>query len=170
MRTVMQRNRAAIVRYNLVIIDLLDICLPMPNVRHASCVCLFFFGESFCILSDVRWIDAGEKGRMIVVEKMQCYAIALNTSIGVRHGRMTVKWSGDCVSGEIDILNHKEAFKGCVKEDGECRIKGRIVSLTKVLPYDAEGTLTADKAELKVQTEKDRFELNGVPLKMEGEL
>lgn len=101
---------------------------------------------------------------------MQCYAIALNTSIGVRHGRMTVKWSDDCVSGEIDILNHREAFEGFVTEDGECRIKGKIVSLTKVLPYEAEGTLTADKADLKVRTEKDLFELRGVPLKKEGEL
>ena len=101
---------------------------------------------------------------------MQCYAIALNTSIGVRHGRMTVKWSDDCVSGEIDILNHREAFEGFVTEDGKCRIKGKIVSLTKVLPYEAEGIMSDSEVHLDVLTDKDRYELTGVPLKKEGEL
>ena len=47
---------------------------------------------------------------MIVEEKIQCYAIALNTSIGVRYGSMTAKWSSDRIDGQIDILNHREDF------------------------------------------------------------
>ena len=107
---------------------------------------------------------------MIVEEKMQCYVIALNTSIGVRYGTMTVKWSGTCVSGQIDILNHSEAFEGFAEKDGRCRIKGRIVSLTKILPYQAEGMMSDSEVHLDVLTDKDRYELTGVPLKKEGEL
>ena len=103
-------------------------------------------------------------------EKIQSYVIALNTSIGVRYGRMTAKWSGDCVSGQIDILNHREGFEGLAEEDGRCRIKGRIVSLTKVLFYQAEGILSDNEVHLKVLTDKDRYELTGVPLKKKGEL
>lgn len=107
---------------------------------------------------------------MIVEEKIQCYAIALNTSIGVRYGSMTAKWSSDRIYGQIDILNHREDFEGVAGDDGRCRIRGRIVSLTKALPYEAEGMMSESEVHLWVQTEKDRYELTGVPLKKEGEL
>ena len=107
---------------------------------------------------------------MIVEERMQCYEIALNTSIGVRYGRMTAKWSGNRIGGQIDILNHREAFEGSADEEGRCRIRGRLVSMTKVLPYEAEGRMSDREVHLKVLTDKDQYVLTGVPLKKEGEL
>lgn len=107
---------------------------------------------------------------MVVEEKMQCYAIALNTSIGARYGRMIAKWSGNRIDGQIDILNHRENFEGVTGEDGRCRIRGRIVSLTKILPYEAVGRMSDHEVHLSVLTDKDRYELTGVPLKKEGEL
>lgn len=105
---------------------------------------------------------------MTMETKVRCYAVVLNTSIGERHGKMMVKRQNNRLLGEITLFNHKEKFEGLFERNGQCQISGKIVTLTKVLPYEASGILLHDRVHLVVQTAKEKYELTGVPLKKEG--
>ena len=93
----------------------------------------------------------------------QAFSIVMQTSIGKRYGTMTVEWKEECISGFLTILEHTEAFHGCVDESGNCRIEGKIISLTRTIPYIATGKINTTMIQLILKGEKNVFALSGVP-------
>ena len=87
----------------------------------------------------------------------QAFSIVMQTSIGKRYGTMTVEWKEECISGFLTILEHTEAFQGCVDESGNCRIEGKIISLI------ATGKINTTMIQLILKGEKNVFALSGVP-------
>lgn len=91
----------------------------------------------------------------------QSYRITLQTPMGARYGTMSVNWADKMLNGMMDILNHKEPFKGTVEENGDCRITGRLVTLMRNIEFTAVGNISPEFVYLAVQGERNNFELYG---------
>ncbi len=89
------------------------------------------------------------------------YVIVMQTTIGKRYGTMTVEQEGQQVSGLIEILGHTQAFDGSVDETGNCCIKGQLISLTRTIPYIAEGNISPFALQLSLQGERNQFKITG---------
>lgn len=98
----------------------------------------------------------------------QSYDIVMQTSIGKRYGTMTVEWEGEQISGLMEILGHSETFHGQIDETGNCRIEGRMISLTRTIPYIAVGKIIPSMLQLSLRGERNIFEVAGVPCKANG--
>ena len=98
----------------------------------------------------------------------QSYDIVMQTSIGKRYGTMTVEWEGKQISGLMEILGHSETFHGQIDETGNCRIAGRMISLTRTIPYIAVGKIIPSMLQLSLRGERNIFEVAGVPCKANG--
>lgn len=98
----------------------------------------------------------------------QSYHIIMQTSIGERHGTMTVEREGERIGGFLEILGHRSALRGKADETGNCRIEGQLISLTRTIPYIAVGKITPSMLQLSLKGERDIFEVAGVPCKGNG--
>ena len=98
----------------------------------------------------------------------QSYDIVMQTSIGERYGTMIVEWEGEQISGFMEILGHTEAFHGEIDEDGNCRIEGRMISLTRMIPYIAVGKIIPSMLLLSLRGGRNIFEVEGVPCNVNG--
>ena len=98
----------------------------------------------------------------------QSYDIVMQTSIGKRYGTMTVEWEGKQISGLMEIFGHSETFHGQIDETGNCRIAGRMISLTRTIPYIAVGKIIPSMLQLSLRGERNIFEVAGVPCKVNG--
>ncbi|MGM9596213.1 MAG: hypothetical protein ACI3XO_00225 [Eubacteriales bacterium] len=92
----------------------------------------------------------------------QCYSIVMNTPLGKKYGMLTASVSGTLLRGWLDVLEHKEPFEGTIDYEGNCRIKGTLITLVRTVSYIATGKLTADAVDLRMQGERNVFELSGV--------
>lgn len=91
----------------------------------------------------------------------QKYTIFMHTPLGKRHGTMTVKTTGNSLSGTINILERCEPFEGTVDKSGNCRITGRLVTLMRSITYSAVGTISNDAIYLLLQGDRNVFEISG---------
>ena len=98
----------------------------------------------------------------------QSYDIVMQTSIGKRYGTMTVEWEGEQICGLMEILGHSETFHGQIDETGNCRIEGRMIYLTRTIPYIAVGKIIPTMLQLSLRGERNIFEVAGVPCKGNG--
>ena len=80
----------------------------------------------------------------------QSYNIVMQTSIGERYGTIAVEWEGEQISGLMEILGHSETFHGQIDETGNCRIEGRMISLTRTIPYIAVGKIIPSMLQLSL--------------------
>ena len=99
----------------------------------------------------------------------QIYKVFMSTPLGKKSGILTVDRSGSALSGWLDILEHKQPFEGTIDAAGNCRIKGTFITLLRTVTYIATGEMTESNVQLKVQGERNIFELSGVPYKEKEE-
>jgi len=95
---------------------------------------------------------------------MTQYSVLLHTPLGQRSGKLEVQINGDRSSGILHILNRSEPFFGRIDEDGTCRFKGRLVTLIRTIPYQAEGRITKEAVELSLVGDTGKYRLTGVPV------
>ena len=100
--------------------------------------------------------------------RKQSFQIVMQTPIGERCGTMTVEWKGEEICGYMELLGHTEPFTGCIDESGSCRIEGRLISLTRTIPYVAVGTISPAALSLSLQEERNIFEVYGTPCTENG--
>lgn len=89
------------------------------------------------------------------------YKIEMKTPIGIRHGTMYVKITGNEIRGYLDLMEHSEPFYGNVNKNGTCNIQGNIITLTKTIAYHAVGEMTKEDISLEVHTKQDTFYIVG---------
>ncbi len=81
---------------------------------------------------------------------------------------MIVEWEGEQISGLMEILGHTEAFHGEIDETGNCCIEGRMISLTRTIPYIAVGKSFPQCCSSPCVENGIFFEVAGVPCKANG--
>lgn len=93
---------------------------------------------------------------------MMRYDVQLHTPLGKRSGKLEVKINGSYASGVLHILNRSEPFEGEIDPSGQCRFAGKLVTLTRTIPYQAEGRITEDVVELYLTGNTGCYRLTGV--------
>ena len=91
------------------------------------------------------------------------YDVILHTEIGKRKGRADVRIHGTRISGILTLLNKSEQFTGSIEQDGTCRLQGKLVSLLREIPFEAEGMVTMQQLELTLHAAQGSYRLTGVP-------
>lgn len=89
------------------------------------------------------------------------YNVTMQTSMGARYGTMTVTVDGSRVNGILTILKKAVPFDGMIREDGNCRITGSLITLMRTIPYDATGQMTQTSLQLTLRGAQETFELSG---------
>lgn len=90
------------------------------------------------------------------------YDITMQTSIGARYGTMLLTVDAGNVDGILDNLKKANPFHGKINENGSCRIKGKLTTLMRTIPYEGEGKITRDAFFLKLTTERESYDLSGL--------
>lgn len=81
------------------------------------------------------------------------YQIVMKAPLGKRYGRLTLKENENKLSGDIEILGHKNQIEGNILKDGSCRFSGLFVTLTRDIKFWAEGKMDEVKVEILVHTD-----------------
>lgn len=66
------------------------------------------------------------------------YEIEMQTLIGIKHGTMYAEILHDEVKGFLNLMKQSTAFCGNIDINGKCKIQGKIISLTKTIPYQVQ--------------------------------
>ena len=93
----------------------------------------------------------------------QAFRVVMKTSIGERCGILTAEWEDTEIHGNLEILDHANTFGGEIDVDGNCRIKGELWSLVRMIPYIAMGTISEKGMNLTLDAGRNIFEMVGVP-------
>lgn len=91
----------------------------------------------------------------------RCYAIEMQTPLGIKPGTIKVNISQNKISGYLDVMNHSEPFWGKINEDGYCVFSGNIVTLMRTIKYEASGKMEEDKISLAIYGERNVFQVVG---------
>lgn len=92
----------------------------------------------------------------------QNYHVIMQTSIGAKYGDMAVNVDQGRIDGILDILKKGNYFLGTIKENGECRIKGKLTTLMRTIPYEASGRVNPERLYFLIDGGQETFELTGV--------
>ncbi|MGN0986090.1 MAG: hypothetical protein ACI4OU_06295 [Candidatus Enterenecus sp.] len=90
------------------------------------------------------------------------YRVLMRTPIGDRWGTMEVQIERNRATGRLNILKRTEPFDGSVDENGDCRLTGRLVTLTQTIPYTATGRILPDSLQLRLEGGRHMFPMMGV--------
>lgn len=89
------------------------------------------------------------------------YNIVMKTPLGLRYGTLSACLADGQINGNINILGHSEPFHGVIDGDGNCKIRGRLITLVRTVPYTAVGRVSRDAIDLLLEEERNRFEITG---------
>ncbi|MGN0504988.1 MAG: hypothetical protein ACI4FZ_00390 [Lachnospiraceae bacterium] len=90
------------------------------------------------------------------------YNIEMKTPVGMRYGTMNFCSSENQVSGTLHLLGHSEPFNGAVDNEGNCTIRGRLITLMRTIDYIAVGKVSQKAIELSLQGERNKFTITGI--------
>lgn len=85
----------------------------------------------------------------------------MKTPLGEKKGILVIEKNGSTLTGWLDIMRHREAFEGTVDEAGNCSISGAFVTLMRRVSYVASGQISASALHLRMEGERNVFELAG---------
>ena len=89
------------------------------------------------------------------------YEIEMQTLIGIKHGTMYAEILHDEVKGFLNLMKQSTAFCGNIDINGKCKIHGKIISLTKTIPYQATGHMKKETVMLDMYTNQGEFHITG---------
>lgn len=92
------------------------------------------------------------------------FSVLLHTPLGQRSGSLEIHVNGDQLNGILHILNRSEPFSGRIDAEGNCCFNGQLVTLTRAIPYQANGQLTKDAIALTLMGDTGQYRLTGVPV------
>lgn len=98
------------------------------------------------------------------------YDIIMQTQLGERYGTMSAVADDNRLNGTINIFGHSEPFWGVIDKDGNCEIKGKLITLMRTIEYVATGIIRPETVSLLMQGERNVLEINGVSCTVEKEL
>ncbi len=90
------------------------------------------------------------------------YRVFMNTPMGKRYGTLYSQIQGAKISGQLDILKHKEPFWGTIDSIGNCQISGCFITLMRKVPFIATGQFTDSTVHLQLQGGHSVYELTGI--------
>lgn len=96
--------------------------------------------------------------------KHRIYHITMRTPIGQRRGTMELSLRNDRVQGTLHLLAHSEPLAGSVDREGNCRIRGRLITLMRTIEYTAIGKITEKAVDLLLQGERNCFPITGTAI------
>ena len=90
------------------------------------------------------------------------YEIEMQTLIGKKYGSMYAEiLHNEEIKGFLNLMKKSTAFSGSIDINGECKIQGEIISLTKIIPYQATGYMKKETVMLDVYTNQGKFHITG---------
>lgn len=89
------------------------------------------------------------------------YSVQMHTLLGDKHGIITALIADRSLSGQLDILGHRNPFAGTIDSCGNCTITGIFITLLRTVHYTATGTLTPAAISLQIRGERNLFDLTG---------
>ena len=92
---------------------------------------------------------------------MSRYNITLHTPLGPRMGILQIMKNGSRISGFLNILKQAKPIAGRIDPTGRCCFFGTLVTLTREIPYQAEGNLTGDGLELSLTGKSNSYRMTG---------
>ena len=82
------------------------------------------------------------------------YRIVMKTLMGKKYGRLTLYETENGLSGNMDILGHRNELCGGTLTDGKCRFSGKFVTPLRNISFTAEGNVDEKQVNLLIRTEK----------------
>ena len=92
---------------------------------------------------------------------MDRYNVILHTPLGPRTGILQLRASGSRISGFLNILKQARPIAGKIDSTGQCSFSGTLVTLTKEIPYRAEGSITKEVLELSLEGSSNSYRMTG---------
>lgn len=89
------------------------------------------------------------------------YEIEMQTLIGIKHGTMYAEILPNKVKGVLNLMKQSTTFYGNITMNGECKIQGQLISLTKTIPYQAIGHMKKESVMLDMYTDQGKFHITG---------
>ncbi len=79
------------------------------------------------------------------------YEIILQVPLGERPGRLSLETAGGRCAGTLEIMRFRNAVRGTLDGQGRCRLTGKLRTLLHERPFDAEGRLDEETAQLTLR-------------------
>lgn len=98
---------------------------------------------------------------------MSIYDILLSTPLGKKRGELTAKVENGKLVGYLSLLGHTEPIDGSVDENGNCELKGKLITLLNTIPFTADGTIKRDSLRLRVRGKRGIYEMLGASRRQE---
>lgn len=89
------------------------------------------------------------------------YDICMNTPVGVKKGRLTVNRCSDVISGILNILKHNQPFEGKIDAEGNCEIKGTLITLLRTVNFVATGKIMSGSLSLSFKDGSHILKITG---------
>jgi hypothetical protein len=97
------------------------------------------------------------------------YDVIMQTILGERKGSIQMCMEGKRVTGILDILGHAEPFEGEIDPEGNCELRGRMITLVRNISYTATGKIREEELDLSVEEERNIFIMHGIRRRAERE-
>lgn len=94
--------------------------------------------------------------------KEQRYNIVMYVPLGKRYGVMTVRTEEERICGEIEILQHTDAFEGRRQRDGSVEIRGKITTFVQMNHYIGNGSISSERVHFFLYAGENVFEIEGI--------
>lgn len=92
------------------------------------------------------------------------YIVELHTELGKRTGKLELCVKGKKINGFLSLLKHKEPVIGKLKRDGNCELKGKIITLIRENKYIATGKLKEKELSLNCKMGAMNYILTGTEI------
>ena len=79
------------------------------------------------------------------------YEIVLQVPLGERPGRLCLETAGESCRGTLEVMRFCNAVEGTLDAEGRCRLTGKLRTLLHERPFEAEGRLDEDAAQLTLR-------------------
>ena len=80
------------------------------------------------------------------------YRVCISVPLGRRNGTMIIRESDGNVDGCLEVMGRKNAFFGCLSDDGQLTLSGAIQTLISNVKYTATGTVSERHLLLNIKT------------------
>lgn len=92
------------------------------------------------------------------------YRIVMKVPLGERPGEIHWKEEGGSVSGFLNIMGFKNAFRGSLLPDGIFEIEGSIKTLMRNIPFTAKGRIEGRFLTMALSEPRHTYTLKGVEI------
>lgn len=79
------------------------------------------------------------------------YEITVRAPLGDRTGMLCLRKTNGALTGWIELMRFHNEVRGVLLNNGECRLTGEVRTLLRPHPFEAEGTVGEESAELELR-------------------